>query len=177
MADAFQRGAEAEGAVIRRLELHDMHFDPDLTFGYHSRKELEPCLNEWRDNTQWANHLCWAYPIWWGGMPGKMKGALDRCFLPGFAMEYHEKDPWWDKLLKGRSADILLTSDAPAWFDGLMYGRPAKKQVENTVLKFSGVKPIKTLQVGTVKTASEKKIQKWLAQAEKRGRQAAQKLK
>lgn len=173
MADGYQAAAEAEGAETRRMNLSDMDFDPDLTEGYHSRKTLEPCLEEWRENTLWAEHFCWAYPYWWGGMPAKMKGVIDRCFLPGFAMKYHEDDPWWDRLLTGRSADVMITSDSPAWFDGLMYGRPGKKQVERLVLKFSGVKPVRTLQVGTVKTASDKKIAQWIKAAAKRGRQAA----
>ena len=109
MADAYQTAAEAEGAEVRRMNLHDMVFDPDLTEGYHARKTLEPCLEEWRENTSWANHLVWAYPQWWGGMPAKMKGVIDRCFLPGFAMAYHEKGPWWDRLLAGRSADVFMT--------------------------------------------------------------------
>ncbi len=176
MADAFIRGAEAEGADIRRMNLSEMTFDPDLQDGYHARKTLEPCLEEWRENIMWANHLCWAYPYWWGSMPAKMKGVIDRSFLPGFAMQYHENDPFWDKLLAGRSADVLLTSDSPAWFDQIMYGRPGKKQVTNLILKFSGVKPVKTLQVGTVKTAKPAKIEKWLKQAEARGRKAAKRL-
>lgn len=165
MAEAYIRGAEKEGAEVRRMDLNDMDFDPDLTYGYHSRKELEPSLVEWRENTLWADHLCWAYPIWWGGMPAKMKGVIDRSFLPGFAMAYHESDPWWDKLLKGRSADILLTADAAAWFDQIMYGRPAKNQAEKAVLKFAGVSPVRTLQVGTVKSASDGKIKDWLKKA------------
>ena len=83
LADAYQRGAEAQGAEVRRMNLSDMQFDPDLTEGYHARKTLEPCLEEWRENLSWANHTCWAYPQWWGGMPAKMKGVIDRCFLPG----------------------------------------------------------------------------------------------
>ena len=172
MADAYQRGAESQGAEIRRMHLSDMQFDPDLTEGYHSRKTLEPCLETWRDNVLWSSHVCWAYPVWWGGMPAKMKGVIDRAFLPGFAMQYHENDPWWDKLLAGRSADLLLTSDAPAWFDQLLYGRPAKKQAAYSVLKFSGIKPVRTLQVGTVKSAKESKIQAWLRQAYNRGADA-----
>ena len=105
-----------------------------------------------------------------------MKGVIDRAYLPGFAMRYHEKDPWWDKLLTGRSADVLMTSDGPAWFDQIAYGRPAKLQVENLVLKFAGVKPVRTLQVGTVKSASPAKIAQWLKQAEARGAAAARRL-
>ena len=34
LADAYQRGAEAAGAEVRRMNLHDMAFDLDLTYGY-----------------------------------------------------------------------------------------------------------------------------------------------
>ena len=169
MADAFQRGAESQGAEIRRMHLSEMNFDPDLTEGYHSRKTLEPCLETWRENLLWCTHTCWAYPVWWGGMPAKMKGVIDRAFLPGFAMRYHDSGPWWDKLLTGRSADLLLTSDGPAWFDQIAYGRPAKNQAVRAVMKFSGIKPVRTLQVGTVKTAKDTKIQAWLKKAHAHG--------
>lgn len=169
MADAYQRGAEEKGAEVRRMHLHDMQFDPDLTYGYHQRKDHEPALTEWQEHITWCTHTCWAYPIWWGSMPAKMKGVIDRAFLPGFAMAYHEKDPWWDKLLKGRSGDLLLTSDAPAWFDKIMYGRPGANQAKRAVMKFSGISPVRVLQVGTVKSAPKKKIEKWLNQAYKMG--------
>ena len=105
-----------------------------------------------------------------------MKGAIDRAFLPGFAMDYPEGKIFWDRLLTGRSADLLLTADAPAWYDQITNNRPAKAQAKNTILKFAGVRPTRTLQVGTVKTASPEKIQKWLDQARKRGAAAARKV-
>jgi len=176
LADAYQRGAESQGAEIRRMNLHDMQFDPDLTEGYHARKTLEPCLETWRDSLSWSNHTSWVYPQWWGGMPAKMKGVLDRCFLPGYAMQYHDKDPFWDRLLAGRSADVLMTSDAPVWFDQLTYSRAAKKQVQKPVMNFVGIKPMRLLQVGPVKTAKEATISKWLAKAEARGASAAKRL-
>jgi NAD(P)H dehydrogenase (quinone) len=177
LADAYARGARTQGADIRRMHLSDMSFDADLTDGYHARKALEPCLETWRANTLWANHLCWVYPQWWGGMPAKMKGVIDRAFLPGFAMQYHDNDPWWDRLLKGRSADVLITADAPVFFDAVFYRRAAKNQVVRTVLGFSGVKPVRTMQIGPVKSASETTIAKWLARAEAQGAAAARRLK
>lgn len=172
MADAYSKGAQESGAEIRRMNVFDMQFDPDLTYGYHQRKDHEPCLTEFRDNILWADHLCWAYPQWWGGMPAKMKGVIDRAFLPGFAMNYHDNNQGWDKLLKGRSADVLMTSDAPVWFDKFFYGRAANNQVKRTVLWFTGVSPVRTLQVAPVKGASEKTINNWLDKAYKRGLKA-----
>lgn len=174
-ADAYQAAAEAAGAEVRRMNLSDMNFDPDLTEGYHSRKTLEPCLEEWRETIMWANHLVWAYPQWWGGMPAKMKGVIDRSFLPGFAMAYRDDSAWWDRLLKGRSADIFMTSDAPVFFDALSYGRAAKRQVDKTVLNFSGVKPRKTFQFGPIKGTKQEKIDRWIAKAAARGTEMARK--
>ncbi|WP_300381659.1 NAD(P)H-dependent oxidoreductase [Henriciella sp.] len=176
MADAYQVAAEAEGAEIRRMHLNDMSFDPDLTYGFKQRKPLEPCLETWRENIVWSNHLCWAYPYWWGSMPAKMKGVIDRAYLPGFAMRYHEKGPWWDKLLTGRSADMLITADSPAWYDRLVYGRPGRNQAENLVLKYAGIKPVRALHVGAVKQARPEKIKHWLKQAGERGRVAGRRV-
>jgi len=89
LADAY-----AEGAELRRRNVCDMMFDPDLTHGYQQRKTLDPDLEAWRENILWADRLCWVYPMWWGGMPAKMKGVVDRAFLPGFAMNYHEAGPF-----------------------------------------------------------------------------------
>ena len=107
LADAYQRGAEEQGAEIRRMNLHEMAFDPDLTDGYKKRKDHEACLTEFLENTMWADHLAWFHPLWWGGMPAKMQGVIDRAFLPGITFAYHEKDPWWDKLLEGRTALVI----------------------------------------------------------------------
>ena len=173
LADTYTKGAEANGADIRRINLHDMNFDPDLTFGYTQRKPLEPCLEDWRETLLWADHMLWVYPQWWGGMPAKMKGVLDRAFLPGFAMNYHADDPWWDKLLTGRTADVLITADAPSFFDKFAYGAPAQHQVKNLVLKFSGIKPRLIKQMGTVKSAKPEKLKRWLTEAETLGMKRA----
>ena len=94
LADAYQRGAESRGAEIRRMNLHDMSFDMDLTHGYKQRKEHEPSLVAFLENIEWADHLAWFHPLWWGGMPAKMQGAIDRAFLPGIAtVDDHGRPP------------------------------------------------------------------------------------
>lgn len=165
LADAYQRGAESQGAEIRRMNLHDMTFDPDLTHGYQQRKEHEPSLVEFLDNTKWADHLAWFHPMWWGGMPAKMQGVIDRTFLPGITFAYREKGSLWDKLLKGKTADVAVTADTPGWFLKLMYGNAHKHRITKQVLGFTGVKVTNYAYFATAKTASEAKIHDWTQKA------------
>ena len=173
LADAYQRGAEAEGAEVRRMNLHDMDFDLDLTYGYHQRKEHEPCLTEFLEHTKWADRLAWVHPLWWGGMPAKMQGVIDRTFLPGLTFAYHDNDPWWDKLLEGRTADVMVTADTPGFFIKWVYGNPHRNRITKQVLGFTGVKVKSYTHFSAPRNADEAKVNKWLAKAEKIGAKAA----
>lgn len=42
------------------------------------------------------------------------EGFFDRVLLPDFACRPHSGDPFWDKVLTGRTAHIISTSDAVA---------------------------------------------------------------
>ena len=172
LADAYQRGAESQEAEIRRMDLHDMSFDLDLTHGYHQRKEHEPCLVEFLETIAWADHLAWIHPLWWGGMPAKMQGVIDRTFLPGIAFDYHDDDPWWDKLFAGRTADVMVTADTPGLFMKWVYGNPHKKRITKQILGFTGVKTTNYAHFAQAKTASQAKIKSWTDRAYQMGADA-----
>jgi NAD(P)H dehydrogenase (quinone) len=64
LADAYVAGAEKASGTLRRINIRDLDFDPNLAFGYRKRTELEPdLLSAWAD-IQWADHLVWIYPVW-----------------------------------------------------------------------------------------------------------------
>ncbi|MEM6534750.1 MAG: NAD(P)H-dependent oxidoreductase [Pseudomonadota bacterium] len=172
LADAYIRGAQAEGAEVRRMNLHDMAFDPDLTDGYLKRKDHEPAITEFLEHTMWADHLAWFHPLWWGGMPGKMQGLIDRAFLPGIAFAYHKDDPWWDRLLAGRTADVFVTADTPGFFIKWIYRNPHKNRITKQILEFTGVKVTGYSYFSAAKTAKEAKIQAWMRKAYNRGADA-----
>lgn len=173
MADAYQKAAEAEGAEIRRMDLHDMVFDANLHHGYKKIQDLEPDLKAWQENVDWASHLCWIYPYWWGSMPARMKGVIDRAYLPGFAIHFHDKDPFWDRQLKGRSADVVITGDTPPLADWLLFNRPGRTQVQRYVLRFAGIRPVRARQFGSVRLSDQKTIDKWVRKVAKLGSKAA----
>ena len=128
--NAYKKGALASGAEVRELIIRDLNFNPNLSFGYRKRTELEPDLIAAQDAILWANHLVWIYPVWWGSLPGILKGFIDRVFLPGFAFQKREGSIWWDKLLKGKSARIISTLDQPAWYYWLVYNAPSNNAMK-----------------------------------------------
>ena len=44
-----------------------------------------------------------------------LKGFVDRVFLPGFAFKYRPGKAFPAQLLKGRTAQLLVTMDTPPW--------------------------------------------------------------
>lgn len=168
LAEAYTRGAS--GAEVRRLDLGSLAFDPVLHRGYREIQALEPNLVAAQDAITWAEHLVFIYPTWWGGLPALLKGFIDRTFLPGFAFKYHANDPFWDRLLKGRTAQILTTMDAPTWYYRWIARAPGLRELRHSILAFCGVKTTGTLLMGPVKTSDEATRNRWLAKAEAMGR-------
>ena len=173
IADAYQAGVEASGATVRRINLADMNFDLDVSGAIGATPPLEPDLVAWQDALSWADHVLIVHPYWWGAMPTKAKAVLDRALTSGFAFKYHGRGMGWDKLLEGKTADAIITSDTPPLIDTLIYRKPARRVIKNQVLKFCGIEPKKIVQLGSVKLASAKKIQSWLSRAEHMGAAAA----
>lgn len=169
LADAYARGAA--GTEIRRLDLGSLAFDPVLHRGYKEIQALEPDLMAAQEAIAWAEHLVFIYPTWWGGLPALLKGFIDRTFLPGFAFKYAEKKgPFWSRLLKGRTAHILTTMDAPPWYYRWIALAPGLRELRHSILGFCGVKTTGTLLMGPVKTSDQATREGWLAKAEAMGR-------
>ena len=173
LAEAYASGAGGNGAEIRIQKLSDMAFEADFPGYTGGRRELEPDLQSWQDNISWADHLFFVHPYWWGAMPGRAKAVLDRALLPGFGFKYRDQGLMWDKLLTGKTADAMITSDTPPWYDTLVYRKPARRVMKNQVLGFCGVAVKKVVQIGPIKTAPPAKIEAWIAKAHQMGARAA----
>ncbi|REC54619.1 flavodoxin family protein [Chryseobacterium piscium] len=162
LAEAYKKGAVHSGAEIQEITIADLEFNPNLQFGYQKRMELEPDLLKAWEIIQWADHLVWVHPVWWGGLPAITKGFIDRLFLPGLAFKYRENSVWWDKFLTGKTAHIITTLDQPSWYYRIFYGRPSINQLKKSTLEFCGVKPVKVTYIGVIKNSKEEQRQKWI---------------
>jgi putative NADPH-quinone reductase len=85
-------------------------------------------------------------------------------FTSGFAFKYQKDSVWWDQLLKGKSARLIVTMDTPSWYYRFVYGQPGHTAMKKNILEFCGIKPVKITSVGSVKTSDLAQRQKWLKQ-------------
>ena len=162
LAKAYHDGALKSNAEVETINLVDLDFDPVLKYGYRKPYPLEPDLETAVKKIKQAEHLVWVFPMWWYGVPAIVKGFVDRAFLPGIAYKYKEGKLFPDKLFKGKTARIILTSDTVRWYNNLMMKNPLINQFKKGVLEFCGVKPVKVTYLAPIKSSTLTQRNKWL---------------
>lgn len=153
------------GSTMERFAVRDLRFDPVLHRAYAAEQPWEADLERFGAALAACDHLVVGFPLWWGGEPAMLKGLLDRVLLPGFAFRYRRSGPWWDRLLTGRSADVIVTMDTPPWYLRAVYGDPVVRRWKHQVLGFSGIGPNRFLRLGpTRRGEAQRRIAGWQAQ-------------
>lgn len=166
LAESYKKGADTNGDQCQLVHLIDLEFNPILTNGYRLVSDLEPDLLKIQQDILQADHLVLVYPNWWATFPALLKGFIDRVFLPNFAFKYHEKGPFWDKLLKGKTARLIVTMDTPKWYYWLMNRNAGHNAMKIGVLEFCGINQVKISAFAPVKSSDDLKRKKWIAEVE-----------
>ncbi len=176
VADTYEKAAQEAGHTVQRLNIEDMQFDPVLHQGYRRRQELEPDLVQFQKFVQWADHFVVVYPVWWVGMPAKMKGLFDRAWLPGSAFRYIKikngiRSIFWHRLYSGKTARIIMTSGTSPWLVRLLPGN-VNAQLKWGILWFAGFW-VHTTWFGPSENVPENRKTKWLKRVRAIGRQGS----
>jgi NAD(P)H dehydrogenase (quinone) len=166
IANAYKKGAKSSSKPIDEIIISDLKFNPILEFGYQTKTELEPDLLMAWDKIKAADHLVIVMPIWWGAMPGIAKCFFERLFLPGMAFKYRKNSPFWDKLLVGKTAQIIVTMDTPWWYFKFVYSNVGIKQLKNNILNFCGITVLKTISISPIRNSTEEFRKNWLIKIE-----------
>ena len=174
-SNQYCAAAQAAGHQVTEYHLSDMVFDVDFGVShYQDAKKLEDDLQKFEQDLANADHFVLLFPMWWGGLPAKLKGLLDRALLPGKAF-----DPRILKmgvptpLYTGKTGRVIMTSDTPNWILRWLYGQGIVKQVKSQILHFIGIKPAKFTHFSPAGDASETTIQTWTAQIRDLGQKGA----
>ncbi|MGC1495515.1 MAG: NAD(P)H-dependent oxidoreductase [Sulfitobacter sp.] len=163
LAEAYAKAAKDAGHDVRLTHLSTLSFDMDYGFaGYAQSKPLEPCLETLLSDIEWCEHFVLTTPMWWGSLPAKLKGAIDRAFLPGRTFDTRvAKGKMPRPLLVGRTARVILTSDSPKWFLSLLYRNAMLHQLQGQILGFVGIKPTRFTYLAGASHPKPGQIEKW----------------
>lgn len=166
--DACAGGARQAGVECRELILSEMRFDPGVHTVSPEQQPLEPDLVRAQRDIGWAEHLILVYPTWWGTFPALLKGFLDRVMTPGFAFRHIEHGRW-DKLLAGRTADLITTMDTPPFIYRFVYRAPGRQALARATLGYCGLRTARIETFGPVVASSAAQRTLWLERARASG--------
>jgi putative NADPH-quinone reductase len=169
LTKAYTKGAVAAGNEVVVLNLYELKFNINFegTYNKESIDNLEPDLIFAQEKIKWAQHIVIIHPVWWGSVPALLKGFFDRTLLPGFAFKYKQNSAMWDKLLSGKTASIIYTSDTPPWFYKLFFHAPSVNMVKDRVLGFCGIKTISVTGIGPIRKSTQTFRENWIQKIEK----------
>jgi putative NADPH-quinone reductase len=163
LAASYADAASAAGHEVRVIEIARIPF-PLLTSKAEWDEATVPAsLAPAQQDIHWAQHLVIVYPLWLGGMPAVLKGFLEQVARPDFAVSRAVPDAMPRKLLKGRSARIVVTMGMPALVYRWYFGAHSLKALKRNILGFAGVAPIRETLIGSIDTMTPAQRLGWLA--------------
>lgn len=160
LAERYARAAGESGQETRTITLSQLDFPLIDSAATWRESEVPPDIKRAQDAIHWCNHMVFFYPLWLGDMPALLKGFLEQVLRPDFAFS-EPKGKMPVKLLKGRSARLVVTMGMPALFYRTFYRAHSVKNFRRNILLFSGIKPVRTSLVGLVE-GSDRHRRKWL---------------
>lgn len=175
-ADTYAEAAREAGHNVRIAHLNQLDFDEDFGAGnYKNYKPLEPALEEVLANIEWSDHIVMTSPMWWGGLPARLKGLIDRAFLPGRTFDTRNTtlSGLPAPMLSGRTARVILTSDTPGWIMRLLYRRALIWQLKGQIFGFVGIKPTRVTWFAGASDPKQGRVDQWLEKVRAIGARAA----
>ena len=172
LAEAYRIGAEEGGHWVETLSVAQLDFEMLRTQAEWMMGETATDIRRAQQAIAKADHLVIFYPLWLGSMPALLKGFLEQALRPGFAVGYPDKPGDYAKLLKGKSARIVVTMGMPAFVYRWFFRAHSIKSLERNILRFCGIKPIRESLIGMVEGKPAHR-EKWLGKMRALGRSGA----
>jgi putative NADPH-quinone reductase len=172
LAEAYAEGARTHGHEVRTLTVADLDFPLLRSQADWNDGPVPPALAGAQEAIAWSQHLVLFFPLWLGDMPALVKAFLEQVARPGFAIGKQRKGGMATKLLKGRSARVVVTMGMPALVYRWYFRAHSLKALERNILGFVGFAPVHETLIGQVQGMSAGDAQAWFEKMRRLGAKA-----
>ena len=170
LALAYTQGAIAAGHLVREVDVAELNFPLIKSEADFVSEVVPPDITLAQEAIHWANHLVIIYPLWLGTMPALLKAVFEQIFRYGFGMARPNEGQ--GRLLKGRSARIIVTMGMPAIAYRWFFRAHSLKSLERNILWMCGIGPTRETLIGGSGLTVAKHREAWLEKVRKLGARA-----
>jgi len=169
LSRAYCDGARGAGHEIRSIIVSEIEFPLLRTSAEFEAGQPPDSIRECQDSLLWADHVVILFPLWLGSMPALLKGFFEQALRPGFAFAAPEGQGLPRRLLRGKTARIIVTMGMPALFYRWYFRSHSLKSLQRNILRFCGFNPVKASIVGMVKEMGTERRGRWLQRVQELG--------
>ncbi|HVN43300.1 MAG TPA: NAD(P)H-dependent oxidoreductase [Steroidobacteraceae bacterium] len=145
LAEFYRTGAKEGGHDVRMIKVGGLRFPLIKNSRSYLKSKVPESIAASQKSILWAEHVVMFYPLWLGTLPAKLKGFLEQVLRPGFAFAERGPGQHPRRLLKGRSARLVVTRGMPGLFDEVDRSPNSIRNVADEVLGLCGVKPVRIM--------------------------------
>lgn len=172
LANSYRRGAEAKGHTVEQLELARLDFPWLSSEQAWSHEPAPEAIVQAQSRIAAADHIVMIYPLWLGTMPALVKAFLEQTLRPGFAFDQSAREGKGQRLLKGKSARVIITMGMPGFFYRWFFRAHGYWYLKRNILKFCGFAPVRHCFIGLVGSKADTGRKKWLEKVRQLGERA-----
>lgn len=116
----LQKGVIAGGHRLKVSDLYAMNFQSDMSEAAYNREgfantnlPIPVDVQLEQQKVEWADCICFVYPVWWSDCPAKLKGWFDRVYTVGFAYGYDDQRSTESKMATKQKGIVLCPAGHP----------------------------------------------------------------
>ncbi len=159
LTQAYEEGATAAGYMVELCRLADQPVSFMRSKSEFEDGDVPDYAKVGQEAILRADHIVLVFPLWLGTMPAMLKAWMEQTFRYGFAMEVHERG--FKRLLKGKSARVIVTMGMPAFFYRLYFFAHGTGVLKRSIFGFAGIGPIRQTLIGGVDQLGDAGVRKW----------------
>jgi NAD(P)H dehydrogenase (quinone) len=170
---AAVRGLTGAGHEVDLIDLAADGFNPvmskDDLIAWRLKSIVDPQAADYQRRLMAADHLVFAFPIWWESMPAGTKGFLDKVLTKGIVYKEPEKPGLFINGIKNiQSVSLITVMSTPGFLYRWIIGNPLLKIMFRGTFRKIGVRKLRWFSAVDPAAKTAEARQRLLVQTEQR---------